>query len=90
MRGHSVSKILHFHLYISSIHQLILYRHVLYDAETIMIKQKIQKTNTEHLKSLSKNRGNFFFSQHNTTQETTGSDLHHITSRFFSLYTSFF
>lgn len=91
MRGHSVSKILHFHLYISSIHQLILYRHVLYDAETIMIKQKIQKTNTEHLKSLSKNRGNFFFL--NITQPrkpldqiytTSLLDFFHFTLLFFN------
>lgn len=51
----------------------------MYDAETMMIKQKIQKTNTEHLKSPRENRGIFFF-QHNTSQETTGSDVHHITS----------
>lgn len=62
----------------------------MYDAETIMIKQKkSQKTNTEHLKSLSENRGKTFFYQHNTSQETTGSDLHHITSRFFH-FTQYF
>lgn len=58
----------------------------MYDPETSMIKQKIQKTNTEHLKSL-RTEGIFF--QHNTSQETTGSDLHHITSRFFLSFLHF-
>lgn len=48
--------ILSFHQYTNS------FCEDMYDAETIMIKQKIQKTNTEHLKSLKwEQRENLFF-----------------------------
>lgn len=85
MRGHSASKILHFHLFFSSIHQFFVWCRNNYDkTENPKNKHwtfKITKVRTE---------GNSFFFQHNTFQETTGSDLHHITSWFFHFTLSFF
>lgn len=59
----------------------------MYDAETIMIKQKIQINKHWTFKITKWEQRDFFF-QHNTFQGTTGSDLHHVTSWFFffSLY----
>lgn len=80
MRGRSGRKILHFHLFISSIHRLFLYRHV-------WCRNNYDKTENPKNKhwtfKITKWEQRDFFFQHNTSQETTGSDLHHITSWFF-------
>lgn len=67
----------HFFFFISPIHRLFFYRHV-------WLRNKYDKTGNQKIKrrtfTITQKRGNFFF---NTSQETIGSDLHHITSWFF-------
>lgn len=85
VRVYNLCAILHFHLFISSIHRFSLYRHVgcrnNYD--------KTGKSNKHWTLKVTEWKQGFSF-KHNTSLETTGSDLHHITSGLNLIFLSFF